>query len=182
MNRTMITRGIVALMLFAGIAGTVPFASMLAETSTPAASPEATPDAYGGTVVKEVLEDDSNSSASSGEILSLTRYTIPAGAKLPVHTHPGVQLASVVSGELTYHVLEGELFVTRGDGAEETHHAGDTVVFTVGDSWEEPKGMVHYAENLSDQPVVLISSALLDANQPATILVDLGTPAASPAA
>jgi len=172
-----IKHGVIALMVIAGVAVTIPVASAAQDTAgTP------TPDAYGGELVKEVLYTDSAASAP-GETLALVRYTIPAGAALPVHKHPGVQMASVESGTLTYHVVEsGQVHVTRADGAKESFGPGSTVELTTGDSWEEPEGMVHYAENLTKAPVVLISTSLLATDQAATILVDLGTPAASPAA
>jgi quercetin dioxygenase-like cupin family protein len=44
--------------------------------------------------------------------------------------------------------------------------------FRVGDSWVEPVGMVHFAENLTDVPIVLMSSSLLDDDVPSTELVD----------
>jgi hypothetical protein len=37
--------------------------------------------------------------------------------------------------------------------------------------------MVHYAENLTDEPVVLVASSLLDAGAPTAILVLEATPA-----
>ncbi|MGC4190920.1 MAG: cupin domain-containing protein [Thermomicrobiales bacterium] len=162
-------------MMLLGVAVAVPYAHSQAQESA-STEATATPDAYGGTVEKDVLIDDSSDAGAPGETLSLTRYTIPAGATLPLHYHPGVQLASVESGELTYHVVEGELYVTRADGTTATYQSGSTVVLAAGDSWEEPEGMIHYAENLTDQPVVLISTALLDSDQDATILVE-GTPA-----
>jgi hypothetical protein len=43
--------------------------------------------------------------------------------------------------------------------------------------------MVHFAQNLSDGEVILISTALLDEDEDATILVDIpATPEATPAA
>ena len=177
-----VRHGIVAFALVAGIAITGPTTAIAQGEATATASPSATPDAYGGKLVKDVLYTDTAKSAP-GETMALVRYTIPAGAALPVHKHPGVQMASVESGTLTYHVLEGgTVNVVRADGTKASYGPGSTVKFTTGDSWEEPEGMVHYAENLTDQPVVLISTSLLATNQNATILVDLGTPTASPAA
>lgn len=177
-----IRHGIIALMLVAGIALSLSSARATNLEGSATATLEASPDAYGGKLVKDVLYTDSARSAP-GETMALVRYTIPAGAALPVHKHPGVQMASVESGTLTYHVLEGgTVNVVRADGTKASYGPGSTVKFTTGDSWEEPEGMVHYAENLTDQPVVLISTSLLATDQNATILVDLGTPTASPAA
>ena len=123
-------------------------------------------------VVRHILSSTHPLSAP-GETLELVQYIIPASAELPVHKHPGVQMATVESGTLTYHVIEhGSVTVTRADGTEETVGPGETAAFTVGDSWVEPVGMVHYAENLTSEPVVLMSSSLLDDDEPPTELVE----------
>jgi quercetin dioxygenase-like cupin family protein len=164
------------LLLLAGLLAAVPLAATVAgQASTPVATPASATPAAGG-VVREVLAS-SDPAEAPGEVLSLVRYTIPAGAKLPVHKHPGDQMATVISGTLTYHVVaNGDVPITRANGTKETAHPGDTITFTVGDSWVEPEGMIHYAENLTDQPVVLLSSSLFAANEPPTELV--ATPAA----
>ena len=172
MNTSSLTRlfaGLIA--LFAVIA--IPFSCVSAQdVGTPeAATPESEP-----AVVREVLGSDEPDEAP-GELLELSRYTIPAGFVLPVHKHPGVQMATVVSGTLTYHVVsDGEVIVTRADGTTETGGPGDTLVFEVGDSWVEPEGMVHWAENLTDEPVVLLATSLFEDGVPASEIVE-ATPA-----
>lgn len=127
-------------------------------------------------VVREVLSDADPESAP-GEVFELVRYTIAPGAVLPVHTHPGVQMAIVESGTLTYHVVDnGMVAVTRADGTDEVIESGETVTFEAGDAWDEPEGMVHYAENLTDEPVVLIAASLLEVGEPTAILIDEATP------
>jgi quercetin dioxygenase-like cupin family protein len=139
--------------------------------ATPAPAPQ---------VVREVL-GEAEPDAAPGESMELSRYTIPPGAVLPVHTHPGVQMAIVESGTLTYHVVEnGSVAVTRADGTEEEIGPGQTATFTVGDAWVEPEGMVHYAENLTDEPVVLLSASLFPEGEPTSQIVG-ATPEASPA-
>lgn len=168
---------IAGLLLLVALLAAIPLAGSAAGQATPAPSgtPASATPAAGG-VVREVLAS-SDPKEAPGEVLSLVRYTIPAGAKLPVHKHPGDQMATVISGTLTYHVVaNGDVPITRANGAKETAHPGDTVVFTVGDSWVEPEGMIHYAENRTDQPVVLLSSSLFAGNEPPTELV--ATPAA----
>lgn len=168
---------LIGLLCLAGMLAAAPQARVVARQATPptASTPVSATPAAGG-VVREVLAS-SDPKEAPGEVLSLVRYTIPAGAKLPVHKHPGDQMATVISGTLTYHVVaNGDVPITRANGAKETAHPGDTVVFTVGDSWVEPEGMIHYAENLTGQPVVLLSSSLFAGNEPPTELV--ATPAA----
>jgi quercetin dioxygenase-like cupin family protein len=123
-------------------------------------------------VIRHVLSSNHPRSAP-GETLELVQYIIPAGAVLPVHMHPGVQMATVESGTLTYHVVShGSADVSRANGIKETIEPGASTTFAVGDSWVEPVGMVHYAENLTEDLIVLISTSLLDDSQPPTELVD----------
>jgi quercetin dioxygenase-like cupin family protein len=130
------------------------------------------PHTVDGQVVRHVLSA-SHPLAAPGEILELVQYTIPAGATLPVHKHPGEQMAIVESGELTYHVMhDGTVSVNRANGSKEQIHPGQVTSFTVGDSWVEPAGMVHWAENRTDEPIVLISSSLLEEDAPSAELVD----------
>ena len=51
---------------------------------------------------------------AAGLTLELTRVIIPAGAEIAPHTHPGMQLAVVVEGTLTYSVLTGEVEAFHG--------------------------------------------------------------------
>ena len=162
-------------MVLVAISLALPFSMVMA--SQDATPDPGTPVASGG-VVREVL-GSSDPADAPGELFELARYTIPAGTVLPVHTHPGVQMAIVESGTLTYHVVaDGEVLITRADGTEEVAGPGETVTFEVGDAWVEAEGMVHYAENLTDQPVVLISSSLFDADEPSAEVVTAATPAA----
>ncbi len=145
-------------------------------TAQDTATPEATPEAP-AVVVREVLSS-AEPEAAPGEVLALVEYTIPAGAVLIVHTHPGVQMATVESGVLTYHVIEnGSAPVTRADGTEELIGPGESTTFETGDSFVEPEGMVHYGENLTDEPVVLMVASLFAADEPAAIPVEVATPA-----
>ena len=135
--------------------------------ATPAPSPQ---------VERDVLAESEPESAP-GQDFALARYVIPAGFVLPVHTHPGVQMAVVESGTLTYHVLEnGSVAVTRADGTVEEIGPGESTTLTVGDAWVEPAGMVHYAENLTAEPVILLAASLLDESEPVAIPVEAATP------
>ena len=71
--------------------------------------------------VRDVLVEGSPE-AANGQVLQLVRYDIPAGMTLAMHTHPGMQLAYIESGVLTYTVVSGGAIpVTRGahDGTPE---------------------------------------------------------------
>jgi quercetin dioxygenase-like cupin family protein len=164
----------VALLALVAIIGRLP---ATAQDGTSGATPAPAPQ-----VVREVLGEAEPDSAP-GESFELSRYIIPAGAVLPAHTHPGVQMAIVESGTLTYHVVEnGSITVTRADGTEEVIGPGETATMEVGDAWVEPEGMVHYAENLTGEPVILLSASLFTEGEPASEIVDLdATPEATPA-
>jgi quercetin dioxygenase-like cupin family protein len=106
---------------------------------------------------------------ADGETLGLWHYLIPAGAELPPHTHPGYQVARIVSGLLTYEVVSGEALVTRRDGSSETAAAGATVTLTPGDTIVESPGMVHFAHNAGRRPVTIVSATLFETGaEPAT--------------
>src|SRR5688572_13287774 len=58
-------------------------------------------------VVQEILAQLDDPAGAPGRRLTLARYTIASGATMAPHFHPGVQMASVVSGTLTYNVVSG---------------------------------------------------------------------------
>ena len=126
---------------------------------------------YTQTVKREVLASGYPSEAE-GRILELVRYTIPAGTKLPPHIHPGMQIEKVELGTLTYNVVKGTAKIKRANGKEETLDAGQTTRLTVGDSLVEPGGMVHYAQNETEDVVILISASLLDSQKPKAIMIE----------
>ncbi len=164
---------IIAIALFAlGLMGAQ---GVLAEDATPVATP-----ASG--VVRTVLSQGEPASAP-GLNLQLVRFDIPAHTKLPVHTHPGMQTAYLVSGVLQYTVVSGgPVTVVRAatsegtPGATETVSAGQTAVLNAGDSWTETEGMVHYAENPGEEPVVILVASLFMDGAPASTIVNVATP------
>ncbi len=169
-------RPAVILLIILALVATWATTTMARQDGTAGATPEPAP-----AVTRDVLSETEPESAP-GEDLALVRYVIPAEFVLPVHTHPGVQMATVESGTLTYHVVaNGSVTVTRADGTVDVIDPGETVVLTAGDSWIEPEGMVHYAENLTSDDVVLLATSLLTDGEPVSSVVT-GTPSASPAA
>jgi quercetin dioxygenase-like cupin family protein len=118
--------------------------------------------------------------AAPDKSLQLSQITIEPGTKLPLHEHPGTQLASIVSGELHYFVVTGEVQVQRGaaDGSPdsvETLAAGENTILKPGDAVIEREGVHHYAENQGSEPVVILTASLFAADQPASI--PIATPA-----
>lgn len=127
--------------------------------------------AYTQTVKREVLASGYPSEAQ-GQVLELVRYTIPSGASLPLHIHPGMQIERVEFGTLTYTVVRGTATIVRANGTQEVLQAGQTTLLQAGDSLIEPGGMVHYGKNESASMVILLSASLFDARKPKAILVN----------
>lgn len=127
------------------------------------------PNTYTQSVTREVLASGYPTQYQK-QILELVRYTIAPKTKLPIHTHPGMQIERVEAGTLTYTVVQGEAKVQKANGTKLILQKGKTIQLTVGDSLVEPAGMVHYGENQTDSPVSLLSASLFDANQPKAIL------------
>ena len=134
------------------------------------AQPQQSGNAYTQKVTREVMSMGQPKEAP-GYSLELIRYTIPPRTKLPVHIHPGMQTERVEAGTLTFSVVQGTAYVTRRDGAKESVEAGQTVRINVGDQLTEPSGMVHYGENETDNPIVLITAALMEEGKPKAILI-----------
>ena len=66
-------------------------------------------------VVREALAQDVNPAGAKGRTLGLSRVDVPPGAQLALHRHPGVQIARIDEGVLTYTVVTGSVGVWRGN-------------------------------------------------------------------
>ena len=146
------------------------------------ATPAATPASYSDAVTREVI-NAGMPEAAPGQVLELVRYTIEPNTKLPIHTHPGIQVAYVESGILHFSVLEGTAEVSRatdGDysGPIEVLGPGMETVFEPGDRFVETDGLVHFGENRSDEPVVLLVASLFLDGKPPSTEIEGGTPPA----
>lgn len=107
-------------------------------------------------VVKDILGTVDDPPGAPGRTLTLIRYTIPAGAKLAPHIHPGVQLASIRSGRLTYTVVSGTAIVRRAGATTDEKVIGPaTTVLGPGDAVTELDGMVHFGANDTRKPIVI---------------------------
>ena len=132
---------------------------------------EVSPSAKANTqsVSSEVLASGYPNDAQ-GRIMELVRITIPSGANLPPHFHPGMQTGRIESGKLTYTIVKGSAKIRRSNGTEEILQAGQTTLLKVGDSLSEPGGTIHYAKNESASAVIILSASLFDVKQPRAIL------------
>lgn len=114
-----------------------------------------------GEVIKDVLATTVDPPGAPGRTLTLIRYTIGAGAKLAPHIHPGVQLASITSGRLSYTVVEGTATVRRaGSKTDEQVTAPATITLGPGDAVTEVDGMVHFGANETKKPIVITATLL----------------------
>ena len=136
---------------------------------------ESTPVNPHAAVVREVI-NSGNPEGAPGQVLELVRYYIPPNTSLPMHIHPGMQVAYVESGTLTYTVVEGTASYVRADGETGELPEGETTDFAIGDSVVEAQGMIHFGENKTDKPVILLVASLFEADVPPSSLVEMGTP------
>lgn len=111
---------------------------------------------------------------TDGQALVSVRITIQPGGGFNAHTHPGTVNAYIDNGEFTFTLLDDshDMAITRGDtGESETLTPNEPTVLKSGDSFVET-GMVHEAWNLGDEPVVVLVTALIDAELGLTQCVD----------
>ena len=158
----------IALLLMLSITAVMPRSAI-------ADDPEATPVNPHAAVVREVI-NEGYPEAAPGQVLQLVRYYLPPNVSLPMHIHPGMQVAYVESGTLTYTVVEGSASYIRANGEVGELQAGETTDFHIGDSVVEAQGMVHFGENKTDKPVILLVASLFEADVPPSSLVEMATP------
>jgi quercetin dioxygenase-like cupin family protein len=64
-------------------------------------------------VAREALAQDIDPAGAKGRTLGLSRVDVQPGAQLALHRHPGVQIARIDQGVLTYTVVTGAVNVWR---------------------------------------------------------------------
>lgn len=153
--------------------------------SRPAASPTTTAASSPTTTVavqKDVLGTEVDPPGALGRTLTLIRYTIAPGAKLAAHVHPGVQLASIQSGSLSYTVVSGTASVRRAPaGTTEEVTGPANITLGQGDSVIEKGDMVHFGANTTGAPVVIVATLLTEDGQDLAVPVTTTVPTSSPA-
>ena len=138
------------------------------EAISPASAPVATVAAE--PVLREILAEMESPPGAPGRRLSLVRYTIAPGTDLAVHTHPGVQLASIVSGTLSYEVISEAATVYRASNDAQQAGASELIgpvqtTLGPGDVVIERAEMVHLGANRTDNPIVILATLLTDPSQ-----------------
>ncbi len=150
--------GVVAVAAACSAAGASPAAPTAASASIPP-------------VVRAILAAGDPANAD-GQKLELARYTIQPGTKLAAQHHPGMQLAFIESGTLTYTVIEGTVTITAADGTTRTVGPGETATIAPGEWLVESEDIVHFGENGGNVPVVILAASLFEAGEPPAIPVD----------
>jgi quercetin dioxygenase-like cupin family protein len=141
------------------------------QPSTPSTTMAVVPTSTVVPVVRDLLASDVDPPGASGRTLSLVRYTIAPGAQLPPHVHPGVQMASIQAGTLSYTVVTGTATVKRSSGAIESVTGPATTTLAPGDAVIETGDMIHFGANATDAPVIILASLLTESDR------DLAIPA-----
>jgi quercetin dioxygenase-like cupin family protein len=174
-----------ALAVLSLLVGALVLAACGADTAGPTAgaapgtstgSPDGTAPGTTVAVAKEVLATEADPPGADGSTLTLMRYTIAPGAQLSPHIHPGVQLAHIESGTLTYTVVSGTATVTRAGGAVEAVTGPTSTALAPGDSVAENDGMVHFGANETDEPVVILATLLTEDGKDLAVTVTTTTP------
>ena len=163
------------------VLGLVGVLGMFAVQGVPAQ--EATPAAEVAPLTLESL-GSAPSPDAPGMLLVLLRATLAPGAGLPAHVHPGQFIVAVESGTAAYAIVDEEGESGRGrygtPTATEVITPGPEVLLGPGEWIIEEPGIVHTARNAGDEPLVLLISGLVAADEPLVQLMetDMATPAA----
>jgi quercetin dioxygenase-like cupin family protein len=128
----------------------------------PGTEPSAAPEAG---IVRTLLGETSPTTAPD-QTLGLWHYTIPAGSALTPHTHPGFQVARVLSGTLSYDVISGTVTILRADGTTEMARSGSVVTVNAGDTVIENPDLAHFGSNSGDVPVEIVAASLFTHGSP----------------
>jgi len=164
--------GLLVVALGVGLLGAVPAGAGWQADRSPAATPLAGPPGIASRIFAAATP-----AAVADPELALGRVVVDPGATIPPHEHPGTQLATIASGDLTYTVLTGEVVVVAADGWRRSVPAGETVVLRPGDAVIEQPGALHTARNEGGAPVVIILATLFPAGAPRAIYQSSATPA-----
>jgi len=127
-------------------------------------------------VVREALAQDVNPAGAKGRTLGLSRVDVQPGAQLALHRHPGVQIARIDQGVLTYTVVTGSVTVWRGNPEVKatkvrTIRAGQTAPIRAGQWIVEKPGTIHRAANRGKKRIVIYISSLFRNGAPPAIPV-----------
>ena len=165
----------VAILVLVGILGLFTVQGVPAQEATPA-----------GEVAPLTIEalGSAPSPDAPGMLLILLRATLAPGAGLPPHVPPGQFVIAVESGTAGYAIVDEEGESGRGrfgtPTATESITPGVEVLLGPGEWIIEEPGIVHTARNAGEEPLVLLISGLVTADEPLVQFVEeaMATPAA----
>jgi quercetin dioxygenase-like cupin family protein len=122
-------------------------------------------------------------SATPGQTFELARITFAPEATIPLHTNPGAQLVSVLSGELTLMATQAGGQLMRPETSSGTPapppaiDPGASLVLHPGEGFFFPHGTVHLLHNAGREPAVIMVATLFAADQPDLVWTnEQGTP------
>jgi quercetin dioxygenase-like cupin family protein len=174
--RPLVLAALVAVGLLIGAHGTPGYAQSTSPmTGTPSTDPLAgiTSETLGSGVPR----------ATPGQTFELARVTFAPGATIPLHTNPGAQLVSVLSGELTLMATQagGQLIRPEAPSGTpappEAVDPGSSIVLHPGEGFFFPQGTVHLLHNAGTEPTVIMVATLFAADQPDLVWTnEQGTP------
>ena len=121
---------------------------------------------------REELAAQKNPIGARGRTLALSRVTIPAGVRLPLHYHQGTQVSYIDQGVLSYTVKTGSVRVMTGPADESprfvrTIRAGQTGTLRAGE-WIVEQPSDHHTAKAKVRVVVLLATLLQNGAPPAT--------------
>ncbi len=99
--------------------------------------------------------------------LSMFRVVFPAGASVPGEIHSGMQVVTILSGEMRVKILGGEAQVKhiQSDGSlgtiEILKPGPEEIILGTGDVFIEPETLVLAARNVSKEPAIILTSSLI---------------------
>src|SRR3954468_4953893 len=126
--------------------------------------------------VRESLAQVVNPAGAKGRTLGLARVTIPAHTALALHRHPGVQIAYIQSGTLTYTVKTGAVPVYHRAADQQPRlgrplRLGHSGRVPAGDWVVERPGTIHFGANNGSRPLVILLATLFTNGGPPSIPV-----------
>ena len=133
------------------------------------------PDPLTGVTVQQIgmVEPTDN----PGQALVLLRLTLEPGVVIAEHGHPGAVALYVESGEFGTTFTAGSGLVTRVATAgtpvpEEPIELNQDLVLMPGDAVSYDQNSHHIMRNVGSEPLVLLASGILAADQPGFLFVE----------
>ena len=128
------------------------------------------------TASRVALAEQVNAVGARGRTLGLSRVTIPPRVQIPLHHHPGTQIAYIQRGVLTYTVRRGSVNVMRGAADESPTlvrriRAGQTGKIRAGEWIAEQPTTIHRARNDGTVAVRILLATLFRNGSPPSLPV-----------